>query len=400
MSFVSNRLKAILPSPTLAVTTKAKELKNKGINVIDLGVGEPDFDTPDFVKDAAKKAIDLGKTKYTPVAGVLPLREAICQKLKRENNLSYDVSEISVGCGGKQTLYNAIMATINPLDEVIIPAPYWVSYPEMVTLAGGKSVFIKCSQESNFKLTPEALEQAITPKTKWVMINSPSNPTGLAYSAKELLALAEVLKKYPNVGVLSDDIYEHLIYDDFEFVNILNVAPFLKDRTLVFNGVSKSFAMTGWRVGYVAGAKDIIKAINDLQSHSTSHTSSISQEASIAALNGDLSFLKERNEVFKQRRDLIVEGINNIKGLSTNVPNGAFYVYISCEGLIGKHTKEGKFIANDTDFITSLLESEGVATVQGEAFGLSPYFRVSYATSTENVKLAIKKINDFCLSLK
>lgn len=400
MSFIADRIKNIRPSPTLAVTARANSLKSQGIDVIDLGVGEPDFDTPDFIKTGAKKAIDEGKTKYTPVAGILPLRKAICEKLKRENNLDYDVSEISVGCGGKQTLYNAVMTTINPSDEVIIPAPYWVSYPEMVLLAEGKPIIVECPKETGFYLTPEQLEKAITSKTKWLLLNSPSNPTGATYSASQLAALAEVLKKYPQVGVLSDDIYEHLIYDDFKFVNILNAAPFLKERTLVFNGVSKAFAMTGWRVGYVAGHQELIKAINDLQSHSTSHTSSISQEASVVALNGSLDFLKERNRIFQQRRDLVVQGINQIKGLSTIMPKGAFYVYVSCENLIGKQTKEGKIINNDTDFVTLLLEAQGVATVQGSAFGLSPYFRISYATATEKIVSAIKKINDFCCSLR
>ncbi|MGD9637474.1 MAG: pyridoxal phosphate-dependent aminotransferase [Alphaproteobacteria bacterium] len=400
MSFIADRLKAIKPSPTLAVTAKAKALKSQGVKIIDFGVGEPDFDTPDFIKDAAKKALDNGKTKYTPVPGIVALREAICAKLKKENNLDYDISEVSVGCGGKQTLYNALMATINPEDEVILPAPYWVSYAEMVALAGGKKVIVECKKETGFRLTPDLLEQAITPKTKWVIINSPSNPTGVAYKKDELTAIAEVLRKYPHVGILSDDIYEHLVYDDFKFVSILNVAPDLKNRTLVFNGLSKSFAMTGWRVGYVAGPKEIIKAINDIQSHSTSHTSSISQEASVAALNGSLDFLKERNEIFKQRRDIIVEGINSIKGLSCLKPEGAFYVYVSCEGAIGKKTEDNIIIENDTDFVTQLLEKAGVAVVQGEAFGLSPYFRISYATSTEDVKLAIKKINDFCISLR
>lgn len=400
MNFVANRLSAIKPSPTLAVKSKAAELKAQGRDVINLGPGEPDFDTPDFVKEAGKKAIDDGKTKYTPVPGIPALREAISKKLKKDNELDYKPEEICVNCGGKQSLFNAMMATVNAGDEVIIPAPYWVSYPSMVNLAEGKPVFVSCPKETNFKLTPEILEKAITKKTKWLILNSPSNPTGSAYSKDELIKIGEILKKHPHVGIMTDDMYEHIIYDDFEFFTLPQLMPELKDRTLVFNGVSKSHSMTGWRVGYVAGPLEIIKAINKIQSHSTSHTSSISQEAALFALKGNMAFLKERNDIFKQRRDIVVEELNKAQGMTCLKPEGAFYVYPCCDGCIGKTAPSGTVIENDEVFVTELLEQQGVAAVPGSAFGLSPYFRVSYATSTEKLKEACLRIQKFCESLK
>jgi aspartate aminotransferase len=372
MAFIADRLSRIKPSPTIAVTTKAAELKAAGVDVIGLGAGEPDFDTPDNIKDAAKAALDAGKTKYTPVAGTPELRKAIVAKFKRENDLEYTIDEITVGCGGKQTLFNALFATLNPGDEVIIPAPYWVSYPDMTLMAEGVPVVVECQEENDFKITAAELEAAITPKTKWVVLNSPSNPTGAAYSRAELRAIADVLLKHENVWVMSDDMYEHLVYDDFEFTTIAQVEPKLKSRTLTCNGVSKSYAMTGWRLGYAAGPAELIKAINKVQSQSSTHTSSISQAASVEALNGPQDFLKERAEVFKERRDLVVKAMNECEGLTCKKPEGAFYVYPSCAGTIGKKTPDGKVIETDTDFVTYLLESEGVAAVQGSAFPMPP----------------------------
>ncbi len=400
MSIVAARLSVIKPSPTIAVTTKAAELKAQGRDVIGLGAGEPDFDTPDHIKEGAIAAMARGETKYTAVPGSVGLRKAIVEKHKRENGLEYTIDEVSVGCGGKQTIYNALMATLNPGEEVIVPAPYWVSYPDITLLAGGVPVFIPCAEEDGFKLKPEALDAAITPKTKWLVLNSPSNPTGAAYTAADLKALAEVLLKHPHVWVMTDDMYEHLVYDGFEFATIAQVEPALKDRTLTLNGVSKSFAMTGWRVGWACGPADVIKAMNKIQSQSTTHTSSISQAAAKAALEGPMDFLKDRNAVFKQRRDLVVEKLNACPGLSCLTPEGAFYVYPSCAGTIGKTTPSGKLISNDTDFVTALLEDEGVAVVQGEAFGLSPYFRISYATATTALEEACVRIKRFCESLK
>lgn len=400
MAFIADRLSRIKPSPTIAVTTKAAELKAAGVDVIGLGAGEPDFDTPDNIKDAAKAALDAGKTKYTPVAGTPELRKAIVAKFKRENDLEYTIDEITVGCGGKQTLFNALFATLNPGDEVIIPAPYWVSYPDMTLMAEGVPVVVECQEENDFKITAAELEAAITPKTKWVVLNSPSNPTGAAYSRAELRAIADVLLKHENVWVMSDDMYEHLVYDDFEFTTIAQVEPKLKSRTLTCNGVSKSYAMTGWRLGYAAGPAELIKAINKVQSQSSTHTSSISQAASVEALNGPQDFLKERAEVFKERRDLVVKAMNECEGLTCKKPEGAFYVYPSCAGTIGKKTPDGKVIETDTDFVTYLLESEGVAAVQGSAFGLAPYFRISYATSTEALTEACVRIKRACAALK
>ncbi|KZB69033.1 aspartate aminotransferase [Thalassospira lucentensis] len=400
MAFIADRLSRIKPSPTIAVTTKAAELKAAGVDVIGLGAGEPDFDTPDNIKDAAKAALDAGKTKYTPVAGTPELRKAIVAKFKRENDLEYTIDEITVGCGGKQTLFNALFATLNPGDEVIIPAPYWVSYPDMTLMAEGVPVVVECQEENDFKITAAELEAAITPKTKWVVLNSPSNPTGAAYSRAELRAIADVLLKHENVWVMSDDMYEHLVYDGFEFTTIAQIEPKLKSRTLTCNGVSKSYAMTGWRLGYAAGPVELIKAINKVQSQSSTHTSSISQAASVEALNGPQDFLKERAEVFKERRDLVVKAMNECEGLSCKKPEGAFYVYPSCAGTIGKKTPDGKVIETDTDFVTYLLEAEGVAAVQGSAFGLAPYFRISYATSTEALTEACARIKRACAALK
>tara|TARA_R110001583_G_scaffold9186_2_gene43283 strand:+ start:18398 stop:19600 length:1203 start_codon:yes stop_codon:yes gene_type:complete len=400
MAFIADRLSRIKPSPTIAVTTKAAELKAAGVDVIGLGAGEPDFDTPDNIKEAAKAAIDAGQTKYTPVAGTPALRKAIVAKFKRENDLEYTIDEITVGCGGKQTLFNALFATLNPGDEVVIPAPYWVSYPDMTLMAEGTPVIVECQEENDFKITAAELEAAITPKTKWVVINSPSNPTGAAYSRAELRALADVLLKHDHVYIMTDDMYEHLVYDGFEFTTIAQIEPKLKARTLTCNGVSKSYAMTGWRLGYAAGPVELIKAINKVQSQSSTHTSSISQAASVEALNGPQDFLAERAEVFKTRRDLVVKAINECEGLSCKTPEGAFYVYPSCAGAIGKTTPDGKKIETDTDFVTYLLEAEGVAAVQGTAFGLAPYFRISYATSTEALEEACKRIKRACAALK
>lgn len=398
-SIVASRLARIKPSPTIAVTTKAAELKAQGRDVIGLGAGEPDFDTPDHIKDAAIAAIKAGKTKYTPVDGTPELKKAISAKFKRENGIDYAPDQVTVGTGGKQVLFNAFMASVNAGDEVIIPAPYWVSYPDMVMMADGTPVFVECPAEKQFKLQPDALEKAITPKTKWVILNSPSNPTGAAYTRAELKALTDVLVKHPHVWVMTDDMYEHLVYDGFEFTTVVQVEPRLYDRTLTTNGVSKSFAMTGWRIGYAAGPKELIKAMANVQSHSTSNPSSISQAAALAALNGDMGFLAERNAIFKQRRDMVVEMLNQAEGITCHKPEGAFYVYPSCAGLIGKVTPQGKTIASDDDFVSYLLEEEGVAAVQGSAFGLSPHFRISYATSTEALKEACARIQRACAKL-
>lgn len=400
MSIIADRLSRIKPSPTIAVTNKAKELKAAGKDVIGLGAGEPDFDTPDFVKDAAKAAMDAGDTKYTAVDGTPALKDAIIAKFKRDNDLTYERDQISVGTGGKQILYNALMASVNPGDEVIIPAPYWVSYPDMTLLAEGTPVPVDCPAENNFKLRAEDLEAAITPKTKWLIFNSPSNPTGGAYTHDELKAITDVLLKHPHVYIMTDDMYEHLVYDGFKFATPAQVEPKLYDRTLTINGVSKSYAMTGWRIGYAGGPKDLIKAMAKIQSQSTSNPSSISQAAAVAALNGDQSFLQERNDAFKERRDMVVKMLNDADGVSCITPEGAFYVYPSCAGCIGKTTPDGKTIETDEDFVTYLLESEGVACVHGSAFGLSPHFRISYATSPEALKEACTRIQRACEALK
>jgi len=399
MSILASRLSAIKPSPTIAVTTKAAELRAAGNDVIGLGAGEPDFDTPDSIKDAAKAAMDRGETKYTPVAGTVALRKAIAAKFKKDNGLIYTPDQITVGCGGKQVLYNAIMATVEDGDEVIIPAPYWVSYPDITLLAGGTPVFVACPEETGFKLKAEDLEAAITPKTKWVILNSPNNPTGAAYTADELKALTDVLMRHPHVWVMSDDMYEHLVYDGFVFATPAQIEPGLFDRTLTCNGVSKAYSMTGWRVGYAGGPVELIKAINKIQSQSSTHTASISQAAAVEALNGSQDFIPERNAIFKQRRDLVVNLLNDIPGLSCRTPEGAFYVYPSCAGVIGKTTPDGRKIESDGDFVTALLELQNVAAVQGEAFGLSPYFRISYATATEKLEEACRRIKALCESL-
>ena len=394
MSIVSNSLKRIKPSPTIAVSQKARELKAAGKDVIGLGAGEPDFDTPENIKKAAIEAINQGETKYTAVDGTPALKKAIVDKFKRENNLDYSTEQISVGSGGKQIIFNAILATLNPGDEVIIPAPYWVSYPDIVLLTGGTPKIVKCSEKNNFKITPDELKKNITKKTKWIIINSPSNPTGSGYTQKEFEALGEVLKKNKNVFILSDDIYEHLTYDNFKFFTIAQINE-LKDRTLTMNGVSKSYAMTGWRIGYGAGPKDIIKAMAKLQSQSTTNPSSISQAAAVEALNGTQDFIKTRAESFKERRDFVVKYLNSINGLSCLKPIGTFYVFPNCKKLLGKKTK----LKTDKDFVEKLLEESLVAVVQGSAFGLDGYFRISYATSMDNLKKALERIKSFCESL-
>jgi len=394
MSIVSNSLKRIKPSPTIAVTSKAREMRAAGKDVIGLGAGEPDFDTPDNIKEAAIQAIKRGDTKYTAVDGTSALKKAIKEKFSRENNLTYELDQISVGTGGKQVLYNAFMATLNPGDEVIIPAPYWVSYPDMVLLAGGKPKLVKCSEKNEFKITPAELKKAISKKTKWLIINSPSNPTGSCYTKKEIEELSKILIKNKKVFILSDDIYEHITYDGFNFFTIAQIKS-LKDRTLTMNGVSKSYSMTGWRIGYGAGPKDLIKAMAKIQSQSTSNPSSISQAAAVEALNGTQDFIKTRSESFKERRDFVVKSLNNISGLSCVKPNGAFYVFPSCKKLLGKKTK----IKTDKDFVEKLLTESEVAVVQGSAFGLDGYFRISYATSMDNLKKALDRIKSFCESL-
>jgi len=400
MPFLSAALDRVKPSATIAVTDKARQLKAAGRNVIGLGAGEPDFDTPANIKLAAIHAIEAGKTKYTAVDGIPELKEAIIAKFQRENGLTYAPNQISVGTGGKQVLYNALMATLNPGDEVIIPAPYWVSYPEMVALAGGESVPVVCTAEFGFKLQPAALEQAITPKTKWLILNSPSNPTGAAYTRAELKALTDVLLRHPQVWVLTDDMYEHLVYDNFDFTTPAQVEPKLFDRTLTVNGVSKAYCMTGWRIGYAGGPRALIAAMATIQSQSTSNPCSIAQWAAVEALNGPQEFIPENNKVFKERRDLVVSMLNQAAGIQCPRPEGAFYVYPSCAGTIGKTAPSGKTLATDEDFVTELLEAEGVAVVQGSAFGLGPAFRISYATRTSDLEDACKRIQRFCGNLR
>ncbi len=399
MSIVAKSLARIKPSPTIAVTDLARKLKAEGRDIIGLGAGEPDFDTPDHIKEAAIAAIRRGETKYTNVDGTPELKAAIARKFKRENGLEYTPQQITVGAGGKQVLYNAFMATLDPGDEVIIPAPYWVSYPDMVLLAGGTPVFVPCPENQGFKLKPEDLEAAITPRTKWVILCSPSNPTGAAYTRAELAALAQVLLRHPHVWVMSDDIYEHLIYDDFQFATIAQVEPRLFERTLTVNGVSKAYCMTGWRIGYAGGPAELIKAMAVIQSQSTSNPCSISQAAAVAALDGDQSFIAKNNAVFQQRRDLVVRELNRAPGLRCPKPEGAFYVYPSCAGVIGKRTPEGKVIETSEDFARYLLESVGVAVVHGSAFGLDPYFRISYATATPVLAEACRRIVRACEAL-
>jgi len=399
MSILANRLKRIKPSATFKIIGLVKDLKAEGRDVIGLGGGEPDFDTPEFVKDAAKTAMDNGQTKYTNVDGTPELKDAIIAKFKRDNGLEYARNEVIVGTGGKQVLYNAFMATLNPGDEVIIPAPYWVSYPDMALLAEGEPVFVDCPQSAGFKMTGAQLEAAITPKTKWVILNSPSNPTGAGYTHADMKELTDVLLKHPHVWVLSDDMYEHLVYGDFEFVTPAQVEPKLKDRTLTVNGVSKAYSMTGWRIGYAGGPAELLKAMANIQGQSTSNPSSISQAAATEALNGDQSFMEPWLEAFKGRRDIVVDLLNQCDGINCPTPEGAFYVYPSCAGVIGKTTPDGKVLETDEDFVSYLLESEGVATVHGEAFGLSPHFRISYATSEEALRKACERIQKACGAL-
>jgi aspartate aminotransferase len=394
MSIISNSLNKIKPSPTIAVSQKARELKAAGKDVIGLGAGEPDFDTPNNVKNAAVRAIRAGETKYTAVDGTPALKKAIVKKFKKENNLKYSIDQITVGAGGKQVLYNTFMATLNKGDEVIIPAPFWVSYPDMVLLAGGKPKIVKCDEKDGFKINAENLRKAITKKTKWLILNSPSNPTGAGYTKNEIKKLSKVLIKHKKIHILSDDIYEHVKYDNFKFYTIAQI-PKLKNRTLTMNGVSKSYAMTGWRIGYAAGPENIIKAIRKIQSQSTSNPSSISQAAAVEALNGTQKFIKKRANSFKARRNFVVNSLNNIKGISCLKPNGAFYVFPNCKKLLGNKTK----LKTDTDFVKKLLEKSNVAVVQGSAFGLDGYFRISYATSMQKLKIAMSRIKSFCENL-
>ena len=394
MSIISDSLKRIKPSPTIAVTQKARELRAAGKDVIGLGAGEPDFDTPNNIKNAAIKAIRIGDTKYTAVDGTPALKKAIIKKFKKENNLKYSHEEITVGTGGKQVLYNTFMATLNRGDEVIIPAPFWVSYPDMVLLAGGKPKIVKCSEANNFKITPAKLKKAISKKTKWLILNSPSNPTGASYTKAEIVKLSKVLTNYKRIHILSDDIYEHISYEKSKYFTIAQI-PNLKNRTLTMNGVSKSYAMTGWRIGYAGGPKEIIKAIRKVQSQSTSNPSSVSQAAAVEALNGTQNFIKTRSKEFKKRRDFVVKSLNMIKGINCLTPNGAFYVFPSCKDLLNKKTK----LKTDSDFVQKLLEKSKVAVVQGSAFGLEGYFRISYATSMKNLKKAMERIKNFCENL-
>ena len=400
MPFLADSLKRVKPAPTMAITDMARELKEAGEDIISLSVGEPDFDTPDNIKAAAIQAIKDGDTNYTNVSGTIALKKAIVEKFKRDNELDYTTNQIIVCSGGKQVLYNAVLSTINPGDEVIIPAPYWVSYPDMVYLAGGTPVIVEATADTSFRLRPEDLEAAITPKTKWFIFNSPSNPSGAAYSHDELKALTDVLLRHPHVWVMTDDMYEHLVYDDFTFTTPAQVEPAIYDRTLTVNGVSKAYCMTGWRIGYAGGPVDLIRAMTKLQSQSTSNPSSISQAAAVEGLNGPQDFIAEHNDVFRTRRDLVVSMLNQATGIECLTPDGAFYVYPSISGCIDKTTPDGEKIETDLDFSTALLEAEGIAVVHGAAFGLSPHFRISYATSTEALEVACQRIQRFCASLK
>ena len=400
MTVIARRLSRIKPSPTNVLTGKVAELKAAGRDIIGLGAGEPDFDTPDNIGLAGKRAIDEGQTRYTPVTGTMELRQAICGKFARENGLDYAPDQVIVSCGGKQVLYNALMATLDAGDEVIIPAPYWVSYPDMVLLAEGTPVVVEGREANGFKLTAGELEAAITPRTKWVMLNSPSNPTGAAYTREELKALTDVILRHEHVWVMTDDIYEHIIYDGFEFTTPAQVEPGILDRTLTINGVSKAYAMTGWRLGYGAGPVELIRAMTVVQSQSSTHTSSVSQAASVEALNGPQDFLEPRNQAFRERRELVVSMLNQTEGVSCRTPEGAFYVYPSCGELIGRTAPDGTVIKDDPTLCTYLLESEGVAVVPGAAFGMSPYFRVSYAASTEELTEACQRIQRACAALR
>ena len=398
MSILSESLSRIKPSPTMAVVKKATELRSAGKDIISLGAGEPDFDTPENIKQAAIQAIKDGKTKYTVVDGTIELKRAVIGKFKRENNLIYNEKQVSVGVGGKHVIFNAILATINPGDEVLIPAPYWVSYPDIVLLAGGTPVVVECEESADFKILPEQIEKNVTKNTKWIILNSPSNPTGSVYSEQELKDIGEVLKKFPNVHIMSDDIYEHVLYTKNKFFTIAQI-PELFSRTLTINGLSKSYAMTGWRVGYAGGPENIIQGIAKIQSQSTTNTSSISQAAAEEALNGTQDFIKKRSDAFKERRDFVVKKLNSIEGLSCKNPEGAFYVFPNCKDCIGKKDVNKKEIVNDADFVTSLLENTGVAVVQGSAFGKEGYFRISYATSMKNLSEALDKIEEYCKQL-
>ncbi len=400
MSFIADRLLRIKPSATIFIANKAMALKAEGRDVIGLAQGEPDFDTPQNIKDAAKRAIDRGDTKYTQVDGTPALKEAVCRKFKRENGLDYKPNQISVGTGGKQVLFNALLATVNAGDEVVVPVPYWVSYPDIVALCEATPVAVNCPQNNGFKLGPEDLDAAITKKTKWLILNSPSNPSGAAYTCAELKALADVLLRHPHVHVLADDIYEHLIYDDFVFTSIAQVEPRLFDRTLTLNGVSKAYCMTGWRIGYAGGPRELIKAMGSIQSNSTANPSSISQAAAVEALNGPQDFIAPNAAIFKERRDLVVGLLNRCKGIHCPLPEGAFYVYPSCAGVIGRRTPDGTAIETDTDFCTYLLEAGNVAVVPGTAFGLAPHFRISYATSSEELREACARIARACEALQ
>ena len=399
MNILASRLNRIQPSPTIAMSIKARELKAAGKDIIELAAGEPDFPTPSHIIEAAEEAMSRGETKYTDPDGTPALKQAVCDKFKRDNNLEYATSQVTIGTGGKQVLYNALMATLNEGDEVIIPAPYWVSYPDMVLLAEGTPKIVECPLDKNFILQSEDLEQAITPKTKWIILNSPSNPTGSGYTWEDMKKITDVLIRYPNIWVMTDDMYEHLVYDDFKFCTPAEVEPELYSRTLTVNGMSKAFCMTGWRIGYAAGPENLITAIRKIQSQSTSNPSSISQAASVAALNGPMDFLAKNNQVFKQRRDLVCSMLNQATGITCPTPDGAFYVYPSCAGLIGKKTPDGKVLQSDEDVVTYFLETEGIAAVHGAAFGLSPHFRISYATSTEALEDACQRIQRACTAL-
>ncbi|MGB1843489.1 MAG: pyridoxal phosphate-dependent aminotransferase [Thalassobaculaceae bacterium] len=399
MNILASRLNRIQPSPTIAMSIKARELKAEGKDIIELAAGEPDFPTPSHIIKAAEDAMSRGETKYTDPDGTPALKQAVCDKFKRDNNLEYVTSQVTIGTGGKQVLYNALMATLNEGDEVIIPAPYWVSYPDMVLLAEGIPKIVECPLDKNFILQPEDLERAITPRTKWIILNSPSNPTGSGYTWDDMKKITDVLVRYPNIWVMTDDMYEHLVYDDFKFCTPAEVEPELYSRTLTVNGMSKAFCMTGWRIGYAAGPENLITAIRKIQSQSTSNPSSISQAASVAALNGPMDFLAKNNEVFKQRRDLVCSMLNQASGITCPTPDGAFYVYPSCAGLIGKKTPDGKVLKSDEDVVTYFLETEGIAAVHGAAFGLSPHFRISYATSTEALEDACQRIQRACTAL-
>ena len=394
MDFISHSLKKIKPSPTMVITAKARELRAAGEKIISLSAGEPDFDTPEHVKDAAIKAINMGYTKYTNVEGIPELKQAIVNKFKNDNEIDYNIDQVIVGVGGKQILFNALFASLNSGDEVIIPTPYWVSYPDMTILAGGTPKFLNCNEENDFKINPSELDNIISKKTKWIILNSPSNPSGSCYTKQELINIADVLRQHKDVNVITDDIYEYIVYDDFKFYTLAQIAPDLKDRILTVNGVSKSYCMTGWRIGYAAGRKDLILAMMKIQGQSTSNPTSISQYAALAGLNGDRKFLEPCLKAFNERKNLVVEGLNSIDGISCLMPKGAFYAYPNVSGLIGKKTKNGKSLSNDTEVVEWILEEAKVAAVPGSAFGLEPYFRVSYATSTDDLKIAIQNLKN------